>query len=42
MLFLILEEPTTSKAPGILAALNNAFTQFDCPDWKISVLMEQV
>lgn len=34
MLFLSLEEPPTTKAPGILAVLDNAFTKFDCPNWK--------
>ena len=38
MLLLSLEEPTTTKAPGILAALNNAFKQFDCPDWKSKLI----
>ena len=34
MLFLSLEEPPTTKAPGILAVLDSAFTKFDCPNWK--------
>ena len=38
MLFLSFEEPPTTKAPGILAALDNAFTKFDFPDWKSKLI----
>ena len=38
MLFLSLEEPPNAKAPGILAALDNAFAKFGIPNWKEKLL----